>query len=440
MRFMHLGPRVFLVLFGALGVAAAGALLAESNQAGADAAWRQWGGPGRNFVVDGATLANAWPASGPTEVWRRPLGDGHSSILLDGGRLYTLYRPAPTDGAKWASEEIVVALDEATGDTLWEHRYPARPQAFQFGAGPFTTPLIVGERLFSVGTNNQLFALDAATGSVLWSHDLVEEFGAQEAMVRAAVKAGISSSPIAWGDTVIVTAGGEGQSVMAFDQASGKVVWRSGDFYVSHSSPILIELNGETQLVVLGGLDVYGIDPDTGDILWNHPHNTRGDMNISTPHWSDGNLLFLSSAYDGGSRMLRLRADGDRTGAEELWFTNQLRLHIGNAVRVDDMMIGSNGDFGPSFVTALDVGTGERLWQDRAFSRSRFLNLGDKLLVLDEDGVLGLVRAARDGLEVLARAEVLSSLAWTAPTLVGSQLYLRDRQEIVKLRLPVARP
>jgi len=420
-------------------IIAAAALLMLTD-VGADRqqdAWRQWGGPSRDFVVDAASLADTWPAGGPRSVWRRPLGDGHSSILVEEDRLFTMYRPPPPGGRGWAAEEVVIALDEATGDTLWEHRYAARPLAFQFGAGPYATPLLAGDRLFALGTNNQLFALEKTTGELIWSHDLVREFGAQETLIRPSVKAGMSCSPIAWRDTVIVTAGGPGQSVMAFDQTTGAVRWRSGDFNVAQASPILIEVDGQTQLVVFGGMDVNGLDPSTGEILWRHPHDTSGDMNISTPLWTEGNLLFISSAYDGGSRMLRLARAGSRTVVDERWFTNQLRLHIGNAIRIDDMVIGSNGDFGPAFVTALDVETGRRLWQDRSFARAQFLYADGKLIVFDEDGTLGLARATRDGLEVLARAPVLSSLSWTVPTLVGSSLYLRDRREIVKIELPV---
>lgn len=393
--------------------------------------WPQWGGPSRDFVVDPVPLATNWPAEGPTVAWRRPLGDGHSAIVVSGDRLYTMYRPQSSGRNTWADEERVIALDAATGDTIWEHAYPARPLAFRFGAGPFATPLIVGERVFTLGTNNQLFAFDA-DGSVAWSHDLVAEYGAQETLIRPAVKAGMSCSPIAFGDLVIVTAGGPGQAVMAFDQATGDVRWRSGDFNVSQASPILIDVGGTPQLVVFGGMDVNGLNPATGELLWSHPHDTSGDMNISTPVWSVGNLLFISSAYDGGSRMLRV----DGRAVDELWFTNQLRLHIGNALRIGDMMIGSNGDFGPSFITALDIDTGRRLWQDRSFSRAQFVRTGDLLVVLDEDGVLGLARATRDGFETLARADVLSNLAWTAPTLVGSTVYARDRQEIVRIELP----
>ena len=100
--------------------------------------------------------------------------------------------------------------------------------------------------------------------------------------------------------------------MMAFDQSDGSVVWKSEDFNISPASPILIDVEGEEQLVVFGGRDVNGLDPATGRFLWSHPHDTRSDMNISTPVWSEDGLLLVSSAYDGGARMLELSRAGDR--------------------------------------------------------------------------------------------------------------------------------
>jgi hypothetical protein len=162
-------------------------------------------------------------------------------------------------------------------------------------------------------------------------------------------------------------------------------------------------------------------------------------MNISTPVWHPSGDLFVSSAYDGGSRLLHLTADGDRTRVEERWFTRRLRIQFSTAMRFDDFIVGSNGDFGATPLTAVDAATGEVLWQDRAFGRASFLRVGDRLLLLDENGVLGLARPTREGLTVLARTEVLTSRAWTVPTLAGTSVYARDRREIMKLELP-ARP
>jgi hypothetical protein len=71
-------------------------LLAGILAAGERAAWPQWGGPARNFVVpevDGGELATSWPIDGPRRLWQRPIGQGYSSIVTD-GRVYTLFATA----------------------------------------------------------------------------------------------------------------------------------------------------------------------------------------------------------------------------------------------------------------------------------------------------------------------------------------------------------
>jgi outer membrane protein assembly factor BamB len=399
------------------------------------AGWPQWGGPGRNFMVDDAGLAESWPAGGPRELWSRPLGLGHSTIAVDGGVLYTMYRPAADDGAGFAPREAVIALDAATGETVWEHDYPARPLNFRFGAGPHSTPLVVGERLFTAGTNKQIHALDKRTGEVLWSHDLVAEFGAPPTLIRPAVKAGYACSPLAWGDLVIVTAGGDGQSVMAFRQDDGSLAWKGGDFLIAPSSPILIDVGGETQLVVVGGQSVNGLDPDTGEVLWSHPHDTDGDMNNTTAVWGDDGVLFVSAAYDSGSRALHLTRTAAGTTVEELWHTRDMQVMFGSTIRLGDFIYGSSGGFGPAFISALNVTDGSIAWRERGFARASLLYAGGKVLILDEDGALALAGVSPEGLTVHARAEVLTGTAWTAPTLVGTTLYLRDRQVIKALEL-----
>lgn len=80
----------------------------------APADWPQWGGPNRNFVSDATGLASSWPAGGPKKLWTRALGEGHSAIVLEGGRLYTMYRPL--SAGRRGQEEKVAAIDAATGD------------------------------------------------------------------------------------------------------------------------------------------------------------------------------------------------------------------------------------------------------------------------------------------------------------------------------------
>jgi len=420
-----------IVLVGAIA-----AFIAQPPQYGLRAAgsdWTQWGGPNRNFVSDATGLASAWPTAGPRKLWTRTLGEGHSSILVEGGRLYTMYRPSTMMSyVRRSQQEVVAALDAASGKTIWEFTYAAPTDGVDFseGAGPHATPLIVGTRVYAKSSRRELFALDKATGKLLWSHDFIKEYGAPSP------NRGDSCSPLAYNGTVIVTLGGPNQAVAAFNQQTGALVWKGGSGDVSPASPILIDVDGQPQLVVFAGDRVIGMNPSNGQTLWTHPHKTDYGLNISTPVWSPSDhLLLVSSAYGAGSRAIELHQTAGKTLATEKWFSNRMRVHIGTVIRLGDYAYGSSGDFGPAFITAVDMRTGKIAWQDRSFSRAQLLYADGKLIVLDEDGHLGLATVSPQGMKVLARADILEHLSWTPPTLAGTTLYVRDRKTIAAFNL-----
>jgi len=396
------------------------------------ASWLQWGGPTRDFMSESKGLASSWPAAGPKKLWSRTLGEGHSSIVVENGRLYTLYRQITKSPQGATHEEAVAAFDAMTGQTLWEFKYPAPPAGIDFsqGYGPHSTPLIVGNRVFATSSRSELFALDKATGKRIWAHDMIKEFRA------IPTGRGYTCSPIFHNGLVIVTMGGPDQAVAAFDAQTGKLAWKAGYFVWAPASPILIDVDGQRELVVFGGNQITGMDPASGRELWNHPHKTDWGLNISTPVWSPTDrLLFLSSAYGTGSRALELRNTAGKTTVTEKWASARMRVHIGTVIRLGDFAYGSSGDFGPAFISAIDMKTGTIAWQDRSFARAQLLYADGKLVVLDEDGTLGLATVSPKGLTVLARANVLSNLAWTPPTLVGTSLYVRDRHTMAAFDL-----
>jgi outer membrane protein assembly factor BamB len=385
--------------------------------------WPQWGGPQRNFMVEAKGLAETWPASGPKRLWSRELGEGHSSVVVDDGRLYTMYSRG--------DQEFVVALEAATGKTVWEKSYAAPTTGLRLenGKGPHSTPLVVGNLLFTVGVIGKLQAFEKQTGKVDWSHDLWQEYGGTR-MGR-----GYSCSPLAYKNTVIVTVGGAGQSLMAFDQKTGAVVWKKQDFALSPSTPALIKVDGQDQLVIVLADHIVGLNPDNGELLWNHPHQCDWGLNITPPLWGADNILFISSAYSGGSRALQLQQSGGRTTVKELWASRRMRVHHGTIIRLGDLVFGSSGDFGPAPMTAVDVKTGNIVWQDRSFPKANLVYASGKMILLDEDGQLALVSMSPEGMKVVAKAAALERTAWTPPTLAGTTLYLRDRKMIVALDL-----
>lgn len=86
-------------------------------------------------------------------------------------------------------------------------------------------------------------------------------------------------------------------------------------------------------------------------------------------------------------------------------------------------------------MTAVNVKTGEIVWQDRTFPKTSFVYADGKLILLDEDGNLALVKMSPQGMKIIAKASVLAHTSWTPPTLTGANLYQRDRKMIVALDL-----
>lgn len=389
----------------------------------AQAEWPQWGGPGRDFVARSKGLAAAWPEKGPKQLWSRPLGEGHSSIVVDGNELYTMY--------SLGDQESVIALDAKSGKTIWEYKYEAPTAGMRYdeGLGPHSTPLIVGKLIYTAGALGKVHALDKAKGQVVWTVDLWKDLAGKRR------DRGYSCSPLAYKKTIILTLGGKDQALVALDQESGKVVWKRQTFDNSPASMLLINVDGQDQLAAFMGGEVAGVDPNNGQLLWTHPHVTDWGLNISNPVWGQDNLLFVSSAYSGGSRVLKLSQKDGKTNVSEVWFHRRLRLHHTTAIRIGGYIYASSGDFGPAFFAAVNVKTGEIAFQDRSLPKANFVYADGKLIILDEDGNLVLATVSPAGLKIISKVSALKNLAWTVPTLVGARLYVRDRRTIAAFDL-----
>src|SRR5687767_938128 len=154
-------------------------------------AWTQWGGPTRNFETVAAGIKDVWPATGPRVVWKRALGEGYSPPVVENAVLYGMYGKV--------GQEVVFAANAETGQTLWEHVTPMTYQsdAPAQGNGPYSSPLLVGDRLFTTGVAGRLQSLDKKSGKVLWTQQLWSDHHGSQLMY------GYSSSPIAFRDSVI---------------------------------------------------------------------------------------------------------------------------------------------------------------------------------------------------------------------------------------------
>ena len=386
--------------------------------------WTQWGGPHRNFQTEASGLKDVWPTAGPRVVWKRVLGEGYSSPAVENGVLYTMYGKP--------KQEVVLAADAETGKTLWELTNPMTFQsdAPELGNGPYSTPLIVGDRLFTTGVAGRLQCLHKKSGKLLWTQELWSQHGGSRMMY------GYAASPIAFRDTIVVPVGGRGKSVMAFQQADGKVAWSKNDFGNVYSSPILINVGGLEQLAQLMDGAMIGVNPHNGDLQWQVPFKADYSIAIATPLWGPDNLMFISSEYNAGSKGIELQRKGEQTIVKELWSSNRLRLHHSNAMRIGDAIYFSSGGKGSqAILSAVDARTGSIHWQERSIQKASFVWADQKLITVAQDGSLMIAYPSTKGFKIAAQAKLLTELAWTPPVLVGTRLYLRDRRDMMSVDL-----
>jgi outer membrane protein assembly factor BamB len=282
--------------------------------------WPVWGGLNRDFIVATSGLANSWPAQGPKKLWSRPLGDGYSAIAEENGVLYTAFHGRLRD--------VVTALDAGTGKTIWEYWYVntfTNVYPDQVGPGPYAMPQVISGRVVVASGTGKIQSLDQKTGRLVWSHDLYSEFHGTP------LEYGYTSHPLPYRDMLICLSGGNGDAAIAFRQSDGKVVWKALQFTNSQSSPLLINVDGQPQVVAVGARSVFGFHPDTGALLWAADHTTPYGLAISTPVWAPGNLLFVASAYGVGAKVFQLASPAAKPrpkscGAILAWsFTSERR-------------------------------------------------------------------------------------------------------------------
>ena len=398
----------------ALSMPAPSVFLAVLLGSSASAQWPQWGGPNRDFRSSATGLAESWPEAGPTKRWERELGAGYSSVVADGGRVYTMYRSG--------EDEVVVALDAATGATAWEHkvRTPGHSEA------PESTPTIEGDRVYTLGVWGMLSALDKESGKLAWSHDLVAEYKAKGPQF------GFAASPLAHGGSLILPVGGPGFGVAAFALADGKLLWHAHELEEVYSSPILIDVEGEAQVVVLAAGQMVGLSPETGELLWSEPF--EGDQPIATPVWCGDGLLCVTANPSGSVAFRLSKADG-KTRVERAW-KNEAPITQTTVVPVGDYLYGST--FDPPCVTAIHARTGEIAWKEPGFSLANLVSADGKIVLLDFDGVLGLGTATPDAWKVSGRVSLLKPQAFTPPTVADKSLYIRDLERVIAIDLAKA--
>jgi len=380
------------------------------------AGWPQWLGPDRNGISPEADLFGAEPSF--EESWRVQGGKGFSGLAVVGNRIYTMY--------VYSGEEYAVCLDASNGEVLWRTRTDRMLPERQGGDGPRTTPAVDGKLVYVSSAYGKLYALDSQYGAKKWSHDLVRDFGSKKP------RWGFSTSPLVAGDLVLIEAGGtDGHSLMAFDKISGKVAWNTGNDELGYSSPITATVGQTRQAVFFTGNGLMAVAPQHGRILWKHLWTTSHNVNAATPVFIPPNRFFISSGYGTGGTVVEISAADGHYEVVEIWRNKEMKNHFATSIYYEGHLYGFDG----SILKCIDAATGAEKWKTRGYGKGTLIAADGHLVILGEQGNLGLAQATPEGFVEKANTQILHSKCWTVPALADGRIYLRDDKEIVRLNI-----
>lgn len=413
-----------------------------SMATGIPAPWPQWRGPQANGVSPQANPPVEWSESRNVR-WKVALtARGHSSPVVSGDRVFVtgatpvgpaqkaVYDNAPGShdnlGVTHRHQFVVVALSRRDGRVLWSRsvreEFP-HEGGHETGSLASNSPVTDGERIYAFFGSRGLHCLDT-NGTVLWQKDL--------GRMQTHHAHGEGSSPVLHGDTLVVNWDHEGGSFLhAFDKRTGRQLWRtSRDEKTTWSTPLVVEHEGRTQIVVSATRRVRGYDLATGEQLWECAGLT--DNVVASPvHWR-GVIIAGNSYYSQAMVAIRLAgARGDLTGTTNvLWRLHRMTPYVPSPLLYDDTLYFLRHN--QNVLSRLDPATGQprgeplRLDGIRDFIFASPVGAAGRLYVTGRDGATVVLRHDA-GNAVLAVNRLEDSFSATA-ALAGGEIYLRGEK------------
>ena len=384
---------------------------------GAD--WPQFLGPRRDGTLADAKILTEWPASGPRVVWKHQVGEGFGAPVIASGRLVIFHRRGNRD--------IVECLLADTGKPVWTFDYTTNYRdGYGKGNGPRATPAIVDGKVYTFGAQGFLYCIDFKTGQKVWDVDTAKTFNPNQKYF------GVGTSPTVEGKLLLMNIGGKGNAgVVAFETRSGGVVWKASRQPASYSSPIVATVGGERHALFFARKGLIDLDPKTGSVRYEFAWGARGPtVNAATPVVI-GDRVFLSTSYGVGATLLRIKDDG----VEQLWKKNDsLTNHYATSVFRNGYLYGFHGrqERGPE-LRCIALEDAKVQWSTASGPAGSVLLIGDRLVIVYENGELAVASASPASFKEEARAKVLDGTVRAYPAFANGFLYARDGSTLVCL-------
>lgn len=337
-----------------------------------------------------------------TEVWKKSVGVGFSSMVTRGDVLYTMGNDKPND--------TVYCINMKTGKTIWSYSYECAPGQYP---GPNATPTLQGEMLITLSKTGDLFCFNAKDGKVIWQKQLVGEYGVE------ANEYGFAGSPLVVNNMILLNAGKYGLTI---NMQNGDIIWKSEAGVGGYATPVLYESNGTVNALLFGQEALYGINASDGTLLWSYPWETDYDANISDPIVA-GTRVLISSGYGRGAACIDFKDNNPVL----VWKNKLLRSHFSNLIYLDGYVYGVDGqaDMRKGKYTCIEFETGKEIW-------SKYIEFGNiiattkYLFCISEKGYIVVADLSPAEFNQLYQGQFKGIQFRGYPILNNGRLFLKD--------------
>jgi outer membrane protein assembly factor BamB len=390
----------------------------EAREEPVAAYWSDFRGPGRNGIYSQAPILTEWPQGGLAKVWSQPVGGGYASFVVAGGVAFTIEQRR--------GQEVTAAYDMRTGKEIWTNAWNAKFQESLGGDGPRATPVWHEGRLYTQGAEGELRALDAATGRTIWRKNILSENGASN------IQWGMANSPLVVDDKLITIPGGSGgRSVVAYNRLTGERIWSVLDDKASYTSPMVVNLGGKRQLLIVSASRAMGLDIATGALLWDFPWTTDYDINCAQPIVTAPNRFFISAGYGHGAALVEVTEAGGKWAAREVWQNKRMKNKFNGSVLLDGYIYGLD----EGILACINAATGEQKWKGGRYGYGQLILAGKHLVIASERGEVVLVEARPDRHSELASFPAIDGKTWNYPAISDGLLLVRNTTEMACFRI-----
>ena len=384
----------------------------------ADDDWPKWRGPAGDCTTKEKGLLDQWPAVGPKELWRKPVGLGYASPVAVDGKVYmfgTLDR-----------KDTLTCFNADDGTVVWSQKSASGYTGGHPGAR--ATPTIEAGRVYTFGGKGDLICRELADGKEVWTLDVMKATGGRPPMWASA------SCPTIVGDLIYVQVGQNGPVAVAVNKKDGTLAWQSEEKGLgSYAAVWPIEIGGAPQMLAFGGKAVVGMDPATGKTLWTQPWKTQYDINAVSPVYRDGHL-FITSGYGRGCAMYKF--DGKKT--EVLWEKKEPHNRmVVPLLEGEHLFVANEGS-----LMCLHWPDGAVLWNTdlKLGLGGGYTRAGDKMIMLADRGELLLVQVTPKECKPVSRVKLFTgSENWSSPLVYRGKLYVKGPNELVAFDIKAAK-